>query len=477
MTASFLKSNVASIVGLTLEGRRLEGVVLRRTRDALAVETSFEAELSADPLTGDIDDLGREIRTCLDKAGIRERRCVAAIPLSWLLTLRVDVPAITGADLDDYIGIKVEEAFQSSAAELSILTSSCRSPAGSRFMEVVAVAKVRQVRLEGILAAARLIPVSLPVQISEMQPPADAESNGVIALLTGETDVDLQVSAGGGVLSLRSLHGIVENGEAGRRMDGEFLNREIRLSLNQLPEAFRKTVTVVRVLGRVDRVQALARVVAPGAERQGLAVETRTTFKPPEGGDVLTIRQPALVTASRFLAGKSPVFEFLPRKVSRWNGVTARFSSRRVMWAAALSTLLVLGVTVVFTVQHVKLSLLESRWRGMESRVTEIETLQENILKFRPWYDRSAGSLLILKMLTEVFPDDGVVVAKTVEIRDLSEVTCSGSAQDYESFLKVLDRLRQTVQVSDIKTPQLRGRAPLQFTLNFRWTGGGGHEN
>ena len=56
MTLDFLnllKSRGSSLMGLTLEGRRLEGVVLRRGKGALEVERSFEISLSLDPLTND----------------------------------------------------------------------------------------------------------------------------------------------------------------------------------------------------------------------------------------------------------------------------------------------------------------------------------------------------------------------------------------------------------------------------------------
>jgi len=77
----FLKRRASSLLGLTLEGRRLEGVVVRRVAGGLEVGQSFEVSLSLDPLTNDPMLVGQEIRNRLDEAGVRESRCIVGIPL------------------------------------------------------------------------------------------------------------------------------------------------------------------------------------------------------------------------------------------------------------------------------------------------------------------------------------------------------------------------------------------------------------
>ena len=77
---------LTSVLGLSLDGERLEGVVLRRTNGALQRFQSFSVALSLDPLTDAPELVGREIRNHLDAAGVRERRCVVGVPLKWMLT-------------------------------------------------------------------------------------------------------------------------------------------------------------------------------------------------------------------------------------------------------------------------------------------------------------------------------------------------------------------------------------------------------
>src|SRR6266403_2045660 len=86
------RQRLTSVLGLALDGSRLDGVVLQRTNGSLQIQQSFSVSLSLDPLTADAELVGREIRNHLDAAGIRERRCVVGLPLKWALTTNAEVP-------------------------------------------------------------------------------------------------------------------------------------------------------------------------------------------------------------------------------------------------------------------------------------------------------------------------------------------------------------------------------------------------
>jgi hypothetical protein len=187
---------------------------------------------------------------------------------------------------------------------------------------------------------------------------------------------------------------------------------------------------------------------------------------------------PALVMAARCLNGEAFDFEFLPPKVSKWTELTSRFSSRKILWAGASAGAAMVLIGGAFLVQYVRLSVYESRWRAIEPRVTEIKGIQDNTRKFRPWSVDSRYGLAILRKLTEVFPEDGAVTAKTISIKDLSEVSCSGIAQNNQAWLKMRERLQAANHVGDVKLVSMIGSTPpMRFTFNFRWTEGGNREN
>jgi hypothetical protein len=224
----------------------------------------------------------------------------------------------------------------------------------------------------------------------------------------------------------------------------------------------------------------LADEIAAIAERMRLPVELRPVAQVDGVGALASIPEsapPALGMALRSLEGNPTGFEFLPPKVSPWMEIAARFSSRRILWSSATAGAAVVLILLIFLVQYTWLSILESRWHAIEPKVTEIDGMQQNIRKFRPWFDNSSRTLTILKNLTQAFPEDGVVSVKTLEIKDLSEVSCSGVADDNQALLKLLDRLRAVNHVEDVKVQSVRGKSPLQFTFDFHWSDGATHEN
>jgi hypothetical protein len=113
----------------------------------------------------------------------------------------------------------------------------------------------------------------------------------------------------------------------------------------------------------------------------------------------------------------------------------------------------------------------------MAPKVHELEAVQQQIRQFRPWFDDSLRGLSILRQLTSAFPEDGVVSAKTVEIRDLNTVMCTGTARDNQALLKTLEHLRAAGGVSELRVSQIRGKSPMQFTFDFHWNEGGKVEN
>ena len=93
ITVDFWRQKTPStLLGLTLDGSRLEGVVLRRSNGSLEVLKEFKTNLSLDLLTNDVELVGREILNHLEAHDIRERRCVVAVPLQWTMTAHTQIP-------------------------------------------------------------------------------------------------------------------------------------------------------------------------------------------------------------------------------------------------------------------------------------------------------------------------------------------------------------------------------------------------
>ena len=468
----------SSLLSLAFDNGRIDGVVVRRSNGSLKIQKTFNAALALNPLTGDPELVGREIRNHLDLAGIRERTCAVCLPLGWALCLQTRIPEMAEADVNSFLEIEAERGFPYGPDALSVGCSRYQSSNADRHATLVAVPRNNLAQLEKALRSAQLKPVSFTLGITALQGPEKESPQGTIALLVGDASVDLQVTCGGGVAALRALEGAIETEGVQKRFYPDLLAREIRITLGQLPAEFRDAVRKVRVFGRAESAQRFANEIRPRLESMGLRVELPQTYPADEFSSRLpaeTAPSPAVSLAAQTLTGATPGFEFLPPRTSSWQQLTARFSSRKLAWVGASAGVALLLVVGAFLVQQWQLSRLQSRWTTMQPMVRELDAMQQRIKQFRPWFDDSFRSLSILRRVTEAFPDDGAVSAKSLEIRDLSTVACSGVARDNQAFFRMLDQLRAARgEVNNLKVDQVRGKTPLQFTFNFQWGEGGG---
>jgi hypothetical protein len=474
------RQRLTSLLGLALDGSRLDGVVLRRNNGSLQVQQSFSVSLSLDPLTADAELVGREIRNHLDAAGVRERHCVLGLPLKLALATHAELPDLPEADVASFLQIEAERGFPCDAATLLVASSRCRTPSGKQHAMLVGIPRTHLVLLDRALRAARLKPVSFSPGIVALQPAETEASNGVLALTIGESHVGLQVTSGGGVAALRTLEGALEM-EGGRRLlHADLVARESRITLGQLPAELRESVRRIRIFGPRDLSQQLADEMELRLEPLGLKVELVSRYADNEFGLRLPADaavSPALSLAAERLAGREALFEFLLPRVTAWQRVTARYSSGKLRTAGAAAAVVVVVVAGLFLVQQWQLMRLQSQWAAIAPKVKELEKITQDIHQFRPWFDDSVRVLSILRQLTQAFPEDGVVSAKTVEIRDLSAVTCTGVTRDNQSLIKTVERLRASGGIADLRVSTIRGKSPMQFTFDYRWNEGGKSEN
>jgi hypothetical protein len=475
------KRTPTSALALALDGNRLTGAVVKRSNGSLRVQKTLSATLTLNPLNSDPALVGRELHNHLEQAGIKERNCVFCVPLGWALALQTKIPNIPDGDVPSFLDIEAERGFPYAPDTLAIGSSLCGTIGeGEKHAMLVAVPKNHLLQLERVVRAAQLRPLSFTLGVTALRSPERDAQQGVLTLAIGENTIDLQITINGGVASLRSLDNAIEIEGSQKSIDAAALAREIRVTLGQLPMELRGSVRRAEIYGEGDLAQRLGSEITPLLQNMRMTVDWQRTY----AGDAFrsqfpseTAIAPELSAAARFLTNAPIVFELLPPKVSAWQQLTKRVSSRKLGWlgVAAAAILLIAGGAIGF--QQWKLSKLQKEWASMETRVRGVNDTQDKIRKYRPWFDESFPSLSILKRVTEAYPVEGTVWTKTVEIRNQMAVTCSGTARNNEALMKTLDQLRASTDVSNVSVDSVRGTAPLQYTFNFQWTPGGRSEN
>ena len=479
----FKPQRLTCLLGLALDGSRLDGVVLRRVNGSIQVQQTLSVTLSLDPLTGDPELVGREIRNHLSAAGVRERQCVVCLPLKWALVTHTTLPPeLPEADVPGLLQIEAERGFPCDVASLMLATSRYQAPGGPAQVTLLGVPRNQVEPLDRVLRAAQLRPRSFSLATCALQPVDREAANGVLALIIGESHVGLQVTGGGGLAALRSLEGAIETQGGTRIVHADLVAREVRITLGQLPEPLRATLRRVRIFGPRDLAESLADEIEPRFQPLGMSVEVVTSYPPGEFGVTLPVGaavSPAFSLAAAFLVDRPAQFEFLPPRITAWQRLVARYSSgtlQRVGVAAGAAAVLVVGL---FGFQQVQIWRFSTHWNRISPQVREIEDAQQHIRQFRSWTDhaRSLRSLTVLRQLTQAFPEDGSVTAKTIELREEAVVRCTGTTSDQTALLRVVDKLRVVPHIINPHVDLISGKSPMQFTFDFRWSEGGSNEN
>ena len=474
------RNRPTSMIGLALDGREVQGVTMQRSGSACRIEQAFHFTLSLDPLTNDPELVGREIRKHLDEAGVRERHCVVCLPLGWVLTLACDIPDIPEADVKGFLNLEAEQGFPHAPSDLVISTSRFVIPNQHQHALLAAVPANHVNSLKKALISARLLPLSFSLGITNLEDTRADSADGELVLLVGNANMEMLINTHGGVTTLRVIEGSKDAETDKVSFDADIIAREIRITLGQLPKVLRDRVHRIKVYGLASVVGQLIKQLTPMARGMNLGVTQGSLPSISGSSGVDSFNSGALSAAGlvcRQLLENASDFEFLPPTVNRWTQYTARFASSRMLYAGAAASVVLLLIGSVFLWQQIKYSTLDSKWRGMRQRVTEVESLQQMARKYRPWYDETIGGLRIVRCLTEAFPEDGSVTAKLLQLKELSEVSCSGQARDNQALYRMIDKLRESGHVSGVKILSLRGKSPIQFSLVFRWLEGGSREN
>jgi hypothetical protein len=453
------KSRLTSVLGLNLADGHLRACRAIRAKGGVEPAKSATGQLSLDLLHPDADLVGREIRNLLEAAGIRERNCVVAVPPRWVMTQHTKVPELSPEDTAGFLQLEAEKGLPVDPAQLQIARSFQRTAGGTHVTQL-AVRKEQLDQLTRVLKAAGLRPVGISLGLAVMPGAIPPAGKGRLTVAVEPGGVTLLVAAGGGIAAFRTCEASIES-EAGEKLvNGASVARELRITFEQIPADLRAEVRELFLTGDTTMVRQLAETLSDWAKAAGLTISRGDL---PEKSLGLEIAQQL---AARRLEDGELELELLPPHPGRWASMMARYNSRRLATVSFAVGGAVALVLLAFGWQEFRRWSLRSEWHGMQTQVTGLEEVQGRIREFRPFYDTSFRTLTIMKRVTECFPDNGSVTAKTMEIHGNLSVSISGTIRDNAALLRTLDQLRKIKEVQALKVEQMRGK---QFTFTFRW--------
>lgn len=436
-------------LGVTIEADRIAVDLVRRDETGVRTVRSFALAIPLEALLANPEAAGAELATQLLAGAIRERKCAVCVPPAWALTAPTDVPEMADDDLRSYLELRAERDFPIPPAELRLAHCIYRLPDGTRAATLAGAPAKKLDAVERMLAKAGCRAVSLSLGLDRCL--AANGASGSLHFLAREGAVDLVTVSGGGVAALRTL---------AAREDGAALFPEVRISLGRLPEALRAGIRAAKFEGGTEAAERLFAGLQAPLARAGI----ESALAP----DTLLGRAGELA-AGRWLQKAPAAFEFVAPKVKAWQQKVRQFDSGRRRWYIAAAAGLVLAPVLVYLVRSSMESSWNDEWSRMRNNVAELETIQQKIRQFRPWFDATPVSVAILESLAAALPDAGEVWAKSININDGSKVTCTGFARNTAALTNMREALRRRPGVSGLQVQQVRGENPVQFTLVYKW--------
>lgn len=466
------QSRPAALLGLAVRERELAVLQLHRAGEHCRVEASFTLPLTAAQIEEAPDDAGRQLAGALREKGLGGKRCVVRLPLTWAMAAPVDLPDLAGEDLQAFLELRAEREFgflpgEAALAHRRWVNGTAIKPRAT----LLAVAQRRLNAINRMLEAAGRRPLSISIGPGPGLEAPTAPTRVALNICPGSRGLDLVITAGPELLGFRHLDGDGVSTNGGSSVEAAELLREIRLTLGQLSPEVRDAIQVIRFHGPEGSVGSLFYACEPRLRRVGWQELERVPHRtiPTATGALPVEFEGAFDAASRRLLGQPVPFELLAPQVSRAQQLIARYGQGRRRQAMIGGGTLALVLFLAAFIHSRQLASLETQWRAIQPRVTNLEQVQQRIRTFRPWFDTSAPTLRILEQVTSAFPEEGALWAKLFEVKPGAAVSCNGFARNNQAILETLDRLRQTAAVKDLKVRQVRGDNPIQFSFQFTW--------
>ena len=428
--------------------------------------------------------LGKALKRLLRKEGFSVSRCVIGIEASWLTARDKTLPPGAGESVTEILALMIEQEFGADRKRL-VFDYSLETGADGR-PSVLLVATPQQAldQLTAMAAAANLtvngITVSTIALAGSVNGAAD-RYQFVLHLFGGGAELALR--ARGGVGMLRRVPVPIPVGAGaeqpwadGRRLQ-ELINH-LRRVVALLPGA-EPGNEPARELLIWDETGLDPRTYDTLSEQ--LSLPARICKRPeglaPDGAGTPSPGAQFSAAAAMALAavrGRPPALDLIHSRLAPRKGLTI---GRKTAWAAALAAALVVAGTVLvldWRRDSIEGAALQAKLDLMAKDLADASDVIAKVAFARPWYDRRPSYLDCMRELTLAFPEEGLVWTTSLAIQEDMRVVVSGKAVSESAVLDVLDRLKASSELSEVKPLYLRqaGQATreIAFAMSFTST-------
>ena len=424
--------------------------------------------------------MGKALRQFLRKEGFSARRCVIGMEAKWLTAREKALPPGSEGSLDGILSIMAEREF---ASDIENLCLDYAGPTGGdqgRNVLLVAASRRRVGQVQAMAEAAGLRVTA--ITSSTMALASSSAGSGVperIVLHLMEGGAEVVVRSNGGLRMVRRFSLLAPGDHGAADPAGAWLDNlagELGRVMSLLPGG--ETAGGTRELhlwnaAGLDEgvLAALAERIAPHARlcRSDLELDWASFSDRPQRDEIAA----AACLGALGLQGRSGRVDFLHSKLIPPG---KRLVGRKAAWVAAVTAAIVLAGAVLLLDWRKDLqavNALDAKLKGMAARIAEAREVVDKTTSARSWYDRREKFLDCMRELTLAFPAEGRIWATSLAIREDMQVTLYGKAVNKEAVLELLDRLKDSAEVSQVRAQYLResgkGRREAAFAISLSY--------
>lgn len=467
----FTKKDHSSVLGISIDQNQITLAVVEKNGKGVRVSKTATATMALDILSNEPELVAQEIRNHLQTAGITETHCVFSIPVQWVMSQWMELPTLAKEDESNFIQLHAEREFPFPLQDLSVSNSIFQENEDQKYAFVSAVPSRQVETIKTIFQIAKLNLVSITVGIANFEEYDDLR----MVLQKREQGTNCFIQSKSSIIFIRNFEYNSSEYENEFEFDTDRFKREMRITLSQLPKSSRANFNQIHLYGPESWCDSIQHGISSLPDFSNIAVEHKTIhqFIHQMDSPVCSYQYSAAVgSAYSFIQKQKSELEYLPPYVSRIERIFKQVSSKRNLVIGEVAAVFLVIFAGLFGYQYWQYSQLSSRWDAIADQVAELETIQQNMKTYRPWFHQGMPSLMVMKTVTDTFPEEGSIWVKSLQIENESMITCNGFAENNQVFLSTYDRLKEQENIGLLQVKQQSGNAPMQYSFQFQWSEG-----
>jgi hypothetical protein len=425
-----------------------------------------------------IQTLGGQFRQFLRDQHFSAKQAAIGLAAKWVLAKEITVPAASTDVLAGMLSIQAERAFSLNAGELAF--DYCRRGGAAEKGQVLLLAAQRQLvrQVEELARVAGLRVQSVTVSALALGAAlSEADPEHGYGLYVRPTYCEFWSRCDGGPQFVNHVPLPAQDGAPDDYIQSlaPALRRAILLA-PQRDGARPRRITTYDARGLPEDIAAaLHEQLAPEmAVVDGRAELLSQGLGSADGAPEMRSVAGAAVALTAVKAG-GPAVDFLNPKLGRRK---APAHKRVKVWAAIITVaLLVAAGTLLADWRRNSLDVrtYTEQLAQMSDDIAAAQEIVERVSHARSWTSRRPQFLECLRQLTEAFPQEPRIWARSLRLLEDSSGVLVGKTDREESFYEVLDKLKQNKAFAEVKMVYLRdagrGSREKEFAINFKFGG------